>query len=74
MKNIEYLIQILTEEDHDPFDSGGADWEALVHYTIKCPYYSDLDERALCHGDHNAPSRELCVKCKMDWLERERDE
>lgn len=71
MKNIEYMILLLTDEVHEPFDSGGADWEAMVHYNIACPYFAG-DARAKCHGGAS-PNRDLCVECKQEWLEQEMD-
>lgn len=69
MTNLEYMIASLT----DQFDDGGASYECTVHYNIACPYFSD-DKRAHCKDDDVYPSREVCVPCKMEWLESEGDE
>lgn len=78
MTNREYMINLLLDglEEKDLerycFDDGGSSEEAMIHYNIKCPY-SGYDERALCN-DNERPSRELCVRCKWQWLDQEVDE
>lgn len=71
MTNREFMAKVLSDENLDPFDNG-ADGEALVFYNIKCPYYLG-DKRAHCNGKVSI-NRELCVACKMEWLEMEVDE
>lgn len=82
MKNINLLINILMdimefeglEFERINIDDGGATEEAEVHYHINCPYF-DRDERALCHGCKLSDvGRDLCVKCKFQWLLDEVDE
>lgn len=64
--NLEYIIAALSDE----IDDGGASFEAVVHYNLSCPHFSD--EKGLpC--DYAEISRELCVQCKMDWLGKEYD-
>lgn len=76
MKNINFLINILMDIMEDEgleferinIDDGGATEEAVVHYRINCPYFG-RDERALCHGCKLSDvGRDLCVKCKFQWL------
>lgn len=82
MKNINLLINILMdimefeglEFERINIDDGGATEEAEVHYHINCPYFG-RDERALCHGCKLSDvGRDLCVKCKFQWLLDEVDE
>ncbi len=82
MKNINLLINILMdimefeglEFEKINIDDGGATEEAEVHYHINCPYFG-RDERALCHGCKLSDvGRDLCVKCKFQWLLDEVDE
>jgi hypothetical protein len=69
--NKDYLIAVLT----DSIDDGGASYEAVARYNIVCPYagYSD------CLNEHEnneygtAEYKEGCVRCKMEWLERDYD-
>lgn len=70
MTNKEYIIKVL-DDDKNPFDDGGAIYEALVHYHIKCPYRSG-DSRAHCHNS-DFIGRKECVACKMEWLDMEVD-
>lgn len=64
MTNLEYLISVLCGE----VDDGGASYEAVVHYNIACPHF--LGERNL-RCENRSPCREICVTCKMEWLEQE---
>jgi len=64
--NLQFLIAALTGE----IDDGGASFEAEVHYHIACPHFQG-EENLPCE-DHE-PSREICVPCKMQWLEAEFD-
>ena len=78
MKNINLLMDIMEFEglefERINIDDGGATEEAEVHYHIKCPYFVG-DERALCHGCKLSDvGRDLCVKCKFQWLLDEVDE
>lgn len=74
MNNKEYIVKVLSDESNDPFDDGGASYEALVHYNIACPYYCG-DKRAHCHNKPlGYPDREHCVACKMEWLESDVDD
>lgn len=66
MTNLEYMIAALT----DQIDDGGSCYEAAVHYNIACPHF--LGEQNLpC--DRHEPSREICVPCKVEWLNKEID-
>ena len=53
----------------DEIDDGGASWEATIYYNISCPYFAGNLE-AKCHGGKDS-SRELCVECKAEWLDKE---
>lgn len=64
MKNIEYLLSALS----DQIDDGGASYESVVHYNISCPHYNG-EEGLRC--DDCAPCREICVPCKIEWLNAE---
>lgn len=64
MTNLEYLISVLNGE----VDDGGASFEAVVHYNINCPHFCG-EEGLPCEGQQ--PRREICVPCKMAWLEHE---
>jgi hypothetical protein len=64
MTNLEYLIACLRDE----IDDGGASFEAAVHYNIACPHFSNKPNLPC---DNAEISRELCVDCKMKWLESE---
>lgn len=64
MTNLEHLIAALTGQ----IDDGGSAYEAAVHYNIACPHFLG-EQNLLCDG--LAPSREICVKCKMEWLNTE---
>lgn len=70
MTNREYLLALLDDENH--IDDGGSSYEAMVYYNIACPYLG-YDERAKCK-DYIAPQRNVCVECKMEWLDSEVDE
>lgn len=69
MKNREYLIELL--KDTDFIDDNGASYEAMLNYTINCPYFNG-DKRALCYKKE--PDRDLCFKCKQKWLDSEVEE
>lgn len=71
MTNREYMIELLQDEGF--IDDGGASYEAMIYYNVKCPYFYG-DKRALCRGDYDAINRETCVKCKEKWLDSEVDE
>lgn len=66
MTNREYLISALNGE----IDDGGVSFEAEVHYHIACPHFYG-EENLPCEDQE--PSREICVPCKMAWLEAEVD-
>lgn len=68
MTNQELLIKALNEE----IDDGGATMEAEIYYHIACPYRFG-DKRALCNDDDNDTCREVCFKCKAQWLDSEVD-
>lgn len=79
MRNINVLINILMDIMEDEsleferiyIDDNGATEEAEIHYHIDCPY-SGRDERALCiQGEKYC--RDVCVKCKIQWLLAEVD-
>jgi len=83
MTNKEMMIAVLNDE----IDDGGASWEAWIHYYLDCPYF-DGDRRCRCYPTYyrfgkidrmkfkepQEPSREMCVRCKAEWLESEVDE
>ena len=83
MTNQEYLIAALQGD----IDDGGASREAWINYYIHCPYAAG-DRRCRCYPDDfrnglvagfrskdiKEQTRELCVKCKAEWLESEVDE
>ena len=72
MTNREYLIEMLSDDNF--IDDGGASYEAMLNYSIKCPYFSG-DKRAHCHGkDDNFICRNNCYWCKQEWLDAEVDE
>lgn len=48
-------------------DDGGASEEAMIHYHIGCPYFSNKDCKL---KDNEEPNRKTCVRCKSDWLDR----
>ena len=64
MTNLEYLVSCLT----DQIDDGGSSFEAAVHYHIGCPHYNG--ETGLRCDDCD-PCREICVPCKIEWLNKE---
>lgn len=66
MTNLEYLISVLLDE----IDDGGAAYESVVNYNIACPHF--CGEEGLPCEDHE-PSREICVPCKVAWLNAEVD-
>lgn len=75
MKNLEYMLAQLKaiKDDDDLVDDGGASEEAFVYYNIACPY-NMMDERAHCYGDtFDVATREMCVRCKYEWLSKEID-
>ena len=75
MTNCEYMIANLTaiKEDCELVDDGGSSEEAFVYYNIACPY-NMMDERAHCHGHtFDVATREMCVRCKYEWLRQEVD-
>ncbi len=67
MTNLEHLIAALTDE----IDDGGAAYEAAVHYNIACPHYFCV-KNLPCEGRKQI--REICVQCKMEWLDKEVEE
>ena len=70
MTNREYMVAVLT----DQVDDGGASYEAVLHYDIKCPYFEG-DQRAHCDGkDDSFINRDNCYYCKHEWMESEVDE
>ena len=76
MTNREYIINLLLDglENEADFervsiDDGGASYEAMVYYNIACPYYDD-DERCHCIREE-AMTREICYRCKEEWLNSE---
>lgn len=69
MTNRQYMIGLLNGMEF--IDDGGASYEAMLYYNIKCPYYGN-DERAYCRtGEY---SRATCVGCIEEWLDSEVDE
>lgn len=76
MTNRAYIIYLLLDGlgDEANFkrvssDDDGASYEAMVYYNIACPYYED-DERCLCEKEE-AMTREICYRCKEEWLNSE---
>lgn len=83
MTNQEFLIAAL----QDDIDDGGASQEACIYYNIGYPYFDD-DRKRHCYPVYYRmgktgkvrykefldPSREMCVRCKAEWLESEVDE
>lgn len=76
MTNREYIINLLLDGLGNEADSkhvssydDGASYEAMVYYSIACPYYED-DERCHCEREE-AISREICYGCKEEWLNSE---
>ncbi len=72
MTNREYMIKSLSEPDW--IDDCGADYEAMIYYNIKCPYFAG-DKR--CHCIDLKPWEEFpkgtCFECKEEWLDNEVD-
>lgn len=69
MTNREYIIALLSDEDF--IDDDGASYESMIYYSIACPYFMG-DERCFCRDRHiNEIDREMCFKCKEDWLNSE---
>ena len=66
--NKDYLIAALT----DSIDDGGASYESVAEYDIRCPYVRNSD--CLNHHENNKYDskeyRECCVRCKLAWLDR----
>lgn len=69
--NREYIINQLKYPDF--LDDGGASYEAMLYYNIKCPYFTG-DERCHCKSGKKEITRELCYYCKEEWLDMEVDE
>ena len=76
MTNRERMINLLLDgldKELERFvsDDGSASEEAMVYYSINCPYF-DGDPR--CHCSHTiSPTREVCSACKAEWLDSEED-
>lgn len=71
MTNREYMVSLLSDDGQ--IDDGYASYEAMVHYNIKCPYFSG-DKRAHCHNkDDDFINRDNCYYCKEEWLDRKVD-
>ncbi len=71
MKNREYMVNLLNDSAF--VDDGGASYESMLHYNVRCPFYYG-DKRALCDGYETEPTRDVCSKCKEKWLDSEVDE
>ena len=69
MTNREYMIELL--QDASFIDDGGASYESIVYYNVNCPYF-DGDDRCKCNTEEE--SREVCFRCKEEWLDSEVDE
>ena len=69
MTNRELLVAVLTQDESKLPDDAGATEERVIHYHIACPYYY-CSNLALCN-DGSKPTRELCVECKLNWLDQE---
>lgn len=68
LTNREYVIALLSDDNF--VDDGGASYEAMVHYSVNCPYIGN-DERAHCHGkDVDYINRGNCFYCKQEWLDK----
>lgn len=80
MTNREYVINLLLDglEEQDKefkrvsIDDGGASYEAMVYYNIDCPYVYN-DKRALCGNKVGKVDRDMCFRCKEQWLDSEVD-
>lgn len=69
MTNREYIIAQLSSKDF--IDDDGASYESVVGDMIACPYYCG-DERALCNDvSIDKVDRDMCFKCKENWLDSE---
>ena len=69
MTNREFITMLLKSESS--IDDGGASYEAMVYYNVACPY-TEGDDRAHCK-DTDDMTRDMCVGCKMEWLDAEVD-
>jgi len=78
MTNREYVINLLLdglEKQGKEFkrvniDDYGASYEAMVYYNIAWPYICK-GERALCGDDFDKINRDMCFRCKEQWLDSE---
>lgn len=75
MTNRQYIINLLLDglENEADFervsiDDGFASYEAMVYYSIACPYYV-RDEK--CHCNSYELQRKACYDCKEEWLNSE---
>lgn len=81
MTNRENIVILLSNKDLIGEDN--KKYEKMINENISCPYYntmffynmnqSDLvnDEKTLCRGNVNEASKEICKKCKNEWLDSE---
>lgn len=71
MTNREYIISQLS--DKDCIDDGGASYESMIYYSIAYPYFIG-DDRGFCMSDLEDIKdcdRDLCFRCKENWLDSE---
>lgn len=69
--NKDYLIAVLTHS----IDDGGASYESVTRYNIKCPYF-DYNDCLKEHEGNEYDTKEYkdgCVRCRLAWLDREYD-
>lgn len=69
MTNREHIISQLS--DKDCVDDDGASYESMIYYSIACPYFIG-DDRAFCvREDIKENDRDMCFRCKENWLNSE---
>lgn len=71
MTNREYIIAQLSGEDC--IDDNGESYESMIYHSIACPYFTG-DDRAFCVSDLDDIKdfdRDLCFRCKENWLNSE---
>lgn len=70
MTNRQYIIGLLGDPSFidDECDS----YEAMIYHRFNCPYYKD-DERCRCNNLEvwEFETRDMCFRCKQEWLESE---
>lgn len=66
MTNRQYMLSLL--QDSAFIDDGGAAYEAMVYYSIACPYFEG-DQMCVCRDSE--VNRENCFRCKEEWLDKQ---